>query len=113
MKLFLTAFLLILASANLSAADVSHSSTILSIDQNPNGDVAVRFTSDHSACTNGNSPKYYYLRANDAASGNISIDTYKNIFSMLMSAGIAKKSVSIVFDDSSNACWIKRAIVTF
>lgn len=113
MKLLFTIILFIATNTLVNAAEVAHTATIASIDQQQNGDIAFRFNSDHAACTNGNSPKYYYLRANDAASGNLSIDTYKNILSIAMTAGVAKKTVQVVFDDSSQNCWVKRIVLNF
>ncbi|MCP5079547.1 MAG: response regulator receiver protein [Psychromonas sp.] len=107
---YLLIFLLAIFSTHVLAQPTWHTSKVANVYPLSDGRVVVRFQSDHTGCTNGNTPKYYYLGVGHNGVTELGL---KNMYSALLTAGASKKDVTINFDSATEYCEINRLSVSF
>jgi len=99
-----------MCSLQVSAQAKWHTSKVSKVYPLADGRVIVKFQSDHPNCTNNNNPKYYYL---GVGVNGVTEGGFKNMYSVLLTAGASGKDVTINFDSSSSGCDINRLSITF
>ncbi|BFM10138.1 hypothetical protein R50072_02910 [Simiduia litorea] len=109
-KRMLSAFcFLFLVSSQVYAA-TWHSSTIKKIYPLGSGSVVLLFETDSPACTNGSTPKYYYI---NVGANSMTAEGRDALLSVALTAAATGKQVSINFDETSDSCDINRLSVDF
>ena len=85
------------------ANNVWFQSRIAAIYPNGDGTVVLTFADVAAGCTNSSSPKYFYLQVGQ---NGMTQEGLKNIMSVALTAAVTDKTVSVVFDDSSQYCYV-------
>jgi len=92
----------------VSAANVGHNSTLLSVQQLADGRFVLRFNEDSASCTNANSPRYYYA---GAGFNGMTADSAKAALSVALTAFAMGRDVYISFDAATSGCYINSIMI--
>lgn len=113
MKLVINVFLLaiVLLPATVSAENVWHTSVVKKVYPLGSGQFVVMLEEDSAACSSGVTPNKYYYAA--VGKNGVTQEGLELFYSTVLSAGIAGNPISIVFDTSTDKCFINRLIMSF
>lgn len=104
------ALLCFVSTTTIAANNKVHTSTIKSVYSVADGKYVLVLNEDHDQCTNGNSPKYYYVDVGKNAMTEKGAD---RIYSAALLAAASQKSVTFHFDADAYQCDINALRVDF
>ena len=110
MKVALVAVLILVPLTEAMAADVWLHSKIARVYTLSGGGFVLQFEDDAPACTNANSPKYFYV---SVGNNGVTQEGMQNLLASALTAASTGVNVSVYFDDSTTSCFINRIIVRF
>ena len=70
----------------------------------------VTFEISAPSCTGGDTHKYHRIKVGENGMTQEGLD---KIYSLILAAASANRSVSINFDDATNKCYVNRAYINF
>lgn len=92
------------------SAEQSHTAEIRKIYPVANGDFVLSFKTESEHCTNGSSPKHYYVSVGENA---VTQEGSEKMLSVALVAASTGKPITIRFSDATNQCFINRLFVGF
>ncbi|MGH7926871.1 MAG: response regulator receiver protein [Candidatus Binatia bacterium] len=103
--LFVHVLALIGVAMSAESAAVWHTAYVKLIMAEGEGTVRLAFTSEHPSCTNGGSPKWYYIKVGE---NSVTADGVRAMHATALTAFALERQVMINFDDSTTGCYINR-----
>ncbi|MFA0813629.1 response regulator receiver protein [Microbulbifer epialgicus] len=100
----------ILFSLSATAEQATYTSTISKVYPLADGGFIVAFKEDSPNCPRNLTPKYHSV---EVGKNGVTQEGLNLIFSAALAAGASGKPVTIVFDGSSENCYINRLSVNF
>ena len=71
------------------------------------GNFALMFSTDNSACTSVENPKRYHVIV---GANGMTVEGAKKIYATAMAAMSLNKPLSVAFDNSSSSCYVNRVL---
>ncbi len=106
---YLLIFILFLSPFSFSA-EQSHTAEIRRIYPIANGDFVLSFKTESEYCTNGSSPKHYYVSVGE---NSVTQEGSEKMLSVALMAASTGRPITIRYSDTTNQCFINRLLVGF
>lgn len=100
--------ILLVLSTNLYADQVWHESAVKTIYPQPDGSFVIVFDTPAISCTRFDN--YHFV---SSGINNVTQDGVNNMLKVVLSAAATKKPVKVLFDNSSEGCYINRLLVNY
>jgi ABC-type glycerol-3-phosphate transport system substrate-binding protein len=96
-------------AAETNAAESWYQDTVKTVYPLPNGDFVVTFVTSPAACLNASNPKYFHVQA---GINGVTVDGVKSMLATALTAFVAGKRLTVVFNDASTSCDVNRMVIS-
>jgi hypothetical protein len=105
----LIGILLAAGTAETNAAESWYQDNVKTVYPLQSGDFVVTFVNSPAACLNGSNPKYFHVQV---GTYGVTIDGARAMLATALTAFIAGKRLTVVFNDASTSCEVNRMVIS-
>lgn len=109
-KFVLSSVLFAVVQNSYASDDVWHTAHVERVYPQGDGRFVLTFTKNSDTCPNTSTPKFHYVAVGQKG---VTQEGMNQMFSTALSAAVSGRELTIVYDPTTNYCYIDRLLIRF